>query len=397
MLKIFNSKLFQLFSTVIATFLFHNQLPTLFKEAAYALSLSLKEILMFMLPCIIFSSVYFALSRITSVPYKGFAFISLLIISIMFSSFFGVLIAGVASYFIVFNGHCNIAVINTANIESLNPLWRFKLYSFPTLGALFISFFLAFISTSKIQKPINKIATIATDVSRFFLQKFFIPTLPLFIFGFVIKLLTDDMLINILSFNPKAVILMLCVLCIYLIILYIIATIKRNLPWGAIGKNLIAPGITTFSTMSSVAALPLSIEAASKNIGDSNIANVVMPSTVNIHMIGDAICIPLIAMLVLSAFGMPAPSISQYIIFAGLFTITKFSGVGVPGGSIFVMSPVLESVLGFSGEMTTLITIFYMLIDPITTTGNVIGNNLFIIYFDALQRTIGISSFDKKD
>ena len=179
-------------------------------------------------------------------------------------------------------------------------------------------------------------------------------------------------------------------LCIYLTILYIIATIKRNLPWGAIGKNLIAPGITAFSTMSSAAALPLSIKAASKNIEDSNMANIVIPSTVNIHMIGDAICIPLIAMLILTAFGMPAPSLSQYITFAGLFTITKFSGAGVPGGSIFVMIPVLESALGFSGEMTALITIFYMLMDPITTTGNVIGNNLFVIHFDALQRTIGI-------
>ena len=210
MLKILNSKLFQLFTTVIAAFLFHSQLPTLFKETAYALSLSLKEVLMFMLPCIIFSSVYFALSRIASVAYKGFAFIALLIVSIMFSSFFGVLIAGVTSYFVVFNGHYDVA-INTAGIEGLNPLWKFKLYSFPTLGALFISFFLAFISTPKFQKPINKIATIATDVSRLFLQKFFIPVLPLFIFGFVIKLLTDDMLINILSFNPKAIILMLCV------------------------------------------------------------------------------------------------------------------------------------------------------------------------------------------
>lgn len=389
MLKILNSKLFQLFATVIVAFFFHGQFPVFLKEAAYALSLSLKEILMFMLPWIIFSSVYFALSRIASVAHKGFMFVVLLILSIIFSSFLGVIIAGVTSYFVVFNGNYDIA-IGSNSLEGLKPLWKLKLYSFPTLGALFIAFFLAFISVPSIQKPINKIANISADVSRVFLQRFFIPVLPLFIFGFVIKLLTDDMLMSILSFNPKAIILMLCVLCGYLAVLYVIATIRRNLPWGAIGRNLVAPGITAFSTMSSAAALPISIEAASKNIKDSNMANIVMPSTVNIHMIGDAICIPLIAMLILAAFGMSAPSLSQYIIFAGLFTITKFSGAGVPGGSIFVMIPVLESTLGFSGEMTALITIFYMLIDPITTTGNVIGNNLFVIYFDALQKRIGI-------
>jgi Na+/H+-dicarboxylate symporter len=69
------------------------------------------------------------------------------------------------------------------------------------------------------------------------------------------------------------------------------------------------------------------------------------------------------------------------LIFALTFTITKFSGAGVPGGSVLVMIPVLESCLGFTHEMTALITICYMLIDPIASSGNVIGNNLFVIHF----------------
>ena len=109
-----------------------------------------------------------------------------------------------------------------------------------------------------------------------------------------------------------------------------------------------------------------------------------MPATVNIHMIGDSICIPIMAMILLIAFGHPIPTLIGYLIFAMTFVVTKFSGAGVPGGSILVMIPVLESCLGFTPEMTALITICYMLLDPICTAGNVIGNNLFVIHFNKL-------------
>ena len=113
-----------------------------------------------------------------------------------------------------------------------------------------------------------------------------------------------------------------------------------------------------------------------------------MPATVNIHMIGDSICIPIMAMILLIAFGHPIPTLTEYLIFAMTFVITKFSGAGVPGGSILVMIPVLESCLGFTPEMNALITICYMLLDPICTMGNVLGNNLFVIHFSKFYSLI---------
>ena len=61
------------------------------------------------------------------------------------------------------------------------------------------------------------------------------------------------------------------------------------------------------------------------------------------------------------------------------------------------MLPILEKTLGFTSEMTALITIFYVLIDPIATLGNVLGNNLFVIHFNRLyQKFLTLRIFTPK-
>jgi Na+/H+-dicarboxylate symporter len=217
-----------------------------------------------------------------------------------------------------------------------------------------------------------------------FLSKLFIPLLPLFIFGFLTKLLTEDIINDVISVNPKAFFFMILMLLSYLSLLLCTAAILYNKKSATILRNIVAPAIASFTSMSSAAALPFSIKAAELNTKNKNISDVVMPATANIHMIGDSICIPILSMILLLAFGHPIPNITTYLVFALTFTITKFSGAGVPGGSIFVMIPVLESCLGFTPEMTGLITICYMLVDPIASSGNVIGNNLFVIHFSKL-------------
>ncbi len=41
------------------------------------------------------------------------------------------------------------------------------------------------------------------------------------------------------------------------------------------------------------------------------------------------------------------------------------------------MIPILESHLGFNGEMISLITALYILFDPVITAANVMGNGAF--------------------
>ncbi len=383
-LKLMASQPMRLVLTIILVLVLNNFIPTIVKQFFLGISLTLKEILMFMIPFIIFSSVYSAFAKIRN---KAIYFIVLLLGSVVLSNFISVSIAGIFGYLVLFTNN-NIAH-NPQEIVGLTPLWQFAIPKLVSNNViLLLSLVLACINQPKIENYANKVANIAKKIAEIFLMKFFIPLLPIFIFGFLIKLLTDDIISDVLAVNPAAFLYMILTLITYLSIIFLSAAYLYKKRPIEILRNLIAPAITAFTTMSSAAALPFSIKAAEANTNNKNVSDVVMPATVNIHMIGDSICIPIMAMILLIAFGHPTPTLVGYLVFAMTFVITKFSGAGVPGGSVLVMIPVLESCLGFTPEMVALITICYMLLDPVCTAGNVIGNNLFVIHFNKLYRFV---------
>src|SRR5262249_43977507 len=119
----------------------------------------------------------------------------------------------------------------------------------------------------------------------------------------------------------------------------------------------------------------------------------VIPSTVNIHLIGDCLAIPIFAFAILKNFGMAEPSFLAYISFAFYFVMAKFSVAAVPGGGILVMLPILESHLGFNGEMISLITALYILFDPVITSANVLGNGGFCLVINKIYNKFDIKNY----
>ena len=131
--------------------------------------------------------------------------------------------------------------------------------------------------------------------------------------------------------------------------------------------------------MSSVAAMPLTLVGVEKNAKNPEVSRSIIPATVNIHLIGDCFAIPIFAFAILKSFGVLEPSCFNYIVFAFYFVLAKFSVAAVPGGGILVMLPILETYLGFNGEMLSLITTLYILFDPLITSANILGNGAFAL------------------
>ncbi len=382
LLRILASMPFRILLVILLASFTTDYIPLEWRRVAYTVSLAIKEVLMLFLPLIIFGSMFNALVRIS----KGAVlFVSLLLVCIIISNFISVTIAGLFSYLVLLDSHIIHRYVAQDVGECLTPLLSIGLPKLVSNNmALLAAFILAMVYQVKPTGIMRKAANIVEVIANKFLHLFFLPLLPLFIFGFLVKIINDKLLLQMAAYDARTVLLMVLLLLCYLVILYVIATKLNNVELFFIAKNILPPAITAFSTMSSAAALPFSIRAAKSNTGDEKIANAVMPATANIHMIGDAICIPIMAMIMLLLFNQQIPSLHNYLVFALFFVITKFSGAGVPGGSILVMIPVLEKYLGFTPEMVGIITIFYMLIDPIATLGNVLGNNLFVILFSKI-------------
>ncbi len=384
LIKLKNSLSLRLLAILLGSLLFGQWMPLWLKSLCYATSLSLKTLLLFVLPAIIFSCLFSCFLSLQGS--KALKFMLGLFVIVCASNFISTLIAyGIGSLKLV---DLNILEQSNATVSALEPLWQFEL---PTLlsntqalslGVILGAFF-SFVPNPRAHLFAQK----ARHFVTLFLERSFIPVLPLFVLGFVLKMQHDGMLAQIIGSYVQLLLLITLTFFLYLGFLFLIAA-KFNLTrFKDYLKNVFPVALMGFSTMSSLATMPVTLKAAEKNTQDFHIPQAVIPSTVNIHQVGVAIAIPMMAMCILSTFGYGMPSLAVYCKFAFYFIFAQFAVAGVPGGAILVMLPLLESHFGFSAEMCGLITALYILFDPAVTLTNVLGNSALVIIVSRLFKT----------
>jgi Na+/H+-dicarboxylate symporter len=212
-----------------------------------------------------------------------------------------------------------------------------------------------------------------------------IPVMPLFIFGSTLKLQHEGMLSDICR-NYLQILFIFLVSSYSFVLFQYFALAKFNFAKFILYIKNISPAVVAaFGAASSAAALPVSLKAAYNNLERKSAADLILPTTVNIHLVGDCFFIPMIAIAVIHSFGVEHPTFFTYLIFSLHFVLAKFAVAAVPGGGVLVMLPVLQQYLGFSSDMLSLVFALYVLFDPFITACNVAGNGAFVILFDKLS------------
>lgn len=377
--RVLKEPMVRILVTLVFCFLFYKDLPLDFIKAALTLSIALKSLLLFFIPFLIFSGTAVAFSSLKD---NGLWFVITIMGVIITSNFLNLMFSGIVGcyiipYFTKLGQHIPI----TQNIESIVPFFYCNLpHIFPNAWALVLGITSGILSAFWGLPKYMKFVSYVHKFTMGFMVRVFIPTLPLFLMGFVLKLLVEGQMYYFLTTNGKSCAIMITFLFLYLCLWWYAAHKCTKVPAMVLMKNIFPAMVTGATTMSSAAALPFSIEAATKNTKDPVLANAVMPISINFHMVGDTICIPILAVIILNSFSCPMPTVTTYLFFGFCFVLNKFAGAGIPGGTIMVSLPILQHYLGFSEEMLALIAAFYMLIDPITTTGNITANNFLVIF-----------------
>lgn len=228
------------------------------------------------------------------------------------------------------------------------------------------------------------------DYVTLFLRKGFIPFLPVYVFGFVLKMQAEGNLVALFT-NYGQIFLVICLLlAVYITFVYALAHGFKPKEFIASLRNMLPAGLTGFTTMSSAASMPVTLAATEQNIKDSGFSQLIIPATVNIHLLGDALGIPLIGLAILQLAGFPMPGIEQYTIFAAYFCMAKFSSAAIPGGGVLVLLPTLQIHLGLTPEMTGLVATIYILQDSLFTGSNVMGNGCFALICHRLFKMLGL-------
>lgn len=359
--------------------LFDRFIPLPMKATLYALSLSIKSVIIFILPFIIFMLLFKTLSQLA----RNATWIILAILAaVCCSNFISTMISyhiGSAIY------HLDLSITFPEESKGLLPAWTFSL---PKLisndHAMFAGVILGILGSRFLPSMTGKISNLFEKIVNKMLQ-LVLCAIPFFISGFVVKLVNDKVMENIVHHYAYIFILVALAQFTYISFIYLVSNQFRIKNFIVSIKNMLPATIAGFGSMSSAASMPLTIVGTEKNSHNPGLTRLIIPATVNIHLIGDCFAIPIFAFAILKSFGIAEPTFYMYFIFACYFVLAKFSVAAIPGGGIIVMLPVLESHLGFNAEMASLITALYILFDPVITSANVSGNGGFAMVFSKIQ------------
>ncbi|RGY62592.1 dicarboxylate/amino acid:cation symporter [Fusobacterium ulcerans] len=256
------------------------------------------------------------------------------------------------------------------------------------LMAFIIGIGIAVVEGTTLKNFMNEIQTIVEKI----ITNIIIPFLPLYIAGIFANMTYAGEIVKIMSVFAKVFGIIIILHFVILLIQYTIAgTLAGANPLLLIRKMLPAY-FTAIGTQSSAATIPVTLNQTKENGVNEGIADFTIPLCATIHLSGSTITLVSCSMAVMMLHRMP-------ITFSGMFGFILMLGVtmvaapGVPGGAVMAALGLLESMLGFGPELTSLMIALYLTQDSFGTACNVTGDGAIAIMvnkvagFNLIKRT----------
>lgn len=197
---------------------------------------------------------------------------------------------------------------------------------------------------------------------------------PLGVFGLVAREVTEtgfDAFAPLLAFFLTALFSLLGHALVTLpLLLWLVARVN---PWHH--YRAMSPAmLTAFSTASSSATLPLTMECVEKNVGVSNrTTSFVLPLGATVNMDGTALYECVAAMFLAQAYGLQLGFVQQFtIVFVAL--VTSIGVAGIPAASLVAITIILNAI-GLPIEAIGLILVTDRILDMVRTAINVFSDS----------------------
>ena len=277
---------FVLVVIIIASILLNPIISTTTKQTIYACSLTIKSIVLFLLPFIIFGLLFKTFMKLAG---NALGVIFLIFGCLCTSNFINTF--GSLFYFFDFNMGEPIATA-----QPLTPYFSFELPTiikneFALFGGIISGVLAAMFLKQSTQKEL------AIKIEHIIQKLFSIVSalIPLFIVGFVIKCASEGTLVSLMQSYSVVFAIFFIYASLYTLLFYLLIAGGNLKKCAEYLKNMMPAFLTAISTISSALTMPVTIMCAEKNAKNKELAGSVIPATVNIHLLGDCLGIPLLA------------------------------------------------------------------------------------------------------
>ena len=200
-----------------------------------------------------------------------------------------------------------------------------------------------------------------------------IPLLPFHIFGLFTNMTQGGQIASIMSVFAKVFVMIIVLHLLMLALQYAVAgTVSKKNPYTMI-KSMMPAYFTALGTQSSASTIPVTVAHTKKMGVKGKVAEFTVPLLATIHLSGSTITLVSCSMAVMMLQGMES-GFAQMFPFILMLGVTMIAAPGVPGGAVMAALGLLESMLGFSDNMLSLMIALYLAQDSFGTACNVTGD-----------------------
>lgn len=360
-------------------------LPLICHQFLYSISLTIKTILLWLMPIIVLFYLAFTIQS-----FRRQAPLFLVVV---------LLFEGLSNFSCLWYAY-GLGTVAQASIPSLpdvvsvtelQPLWQLpgsrpSWYAVDKSSLLGVA--IGFLGMLPLFNGARQHVTRGKEIADFLLRRLFSPLIPFFILGFIANLYVSGLLTYLRFHLPSLLPWLVGGVLFYLGLLFFASgggVLKKS--WVHL-KNLLPAGGLALTSGCSLSTMPWTIEGTRKNLQDPYLANAIIPATTNIQQVGDCIINGFLSYVIYLQFMGHAPTLKIWLPFALVFTLARFTTAAVLGGAIFIMLPIYEAYLHFTPSMMALILAFNVLLDPIVTSGNVMANGALCSVFEKVWQKV---------
>lgn len=371
----------QVILILFAYILLAEMLPLTAHRFFYAVSLFIKDLLIWVMPITVGLFIAYA---VRSFEKKAPLFVIALLLFEGFSNFTSVWYAyGCASLASEYLPSFGVTSLST----DFTALWRLPLerpaWWSAEKGAI-VGLLLGCLNAFSTNSLLTKTVTRGKEIVEFMLTRIFSRLIPLFILGFAVQMYQSNLLTHIFTHYALLVLWLIVFLCVYLLFLFALGT---GFSFGKILvniKNMLPAGGIALTSGCSLSTMPWTIQGVAKNLDNPALAQGIIPATTNIQQIGDCIAQTFLCFLIYRHFYGVNPDLSTWTMFSCIFVLARFATAAVLGGAIFIMLPIYETYLDFNPEMIAIILALNVFLDPIITSSNVMANGALCRVFEVI-------------
>ena len=387
LLKALKQRSIQVLLVLCSYVLLADFLPHIAHQFFYAISLLIKDTLIWIMPITVG---LFIAHSVSSFERKAPLFVITLLLFEGLSNFSSVWYAYFCAEFAA--GHLPSLEASTQSSD-FTALWRLP-FNKPSwwsaekgaIVGLILGCFNAFRKNPFLTQTITK----GKQIIEWVLTRIFARLIPLFILGFAVQMYQTSLLNHVFTHYTILVLWLILFLFLYLFVLFALGA-EYSLQKVIVNiKNLLPAGGIALTSGCSLSTMPWTIEGAAKNLRNPKLAQAIIPATTNIQQIGDCIANAFLCFLIYRHFYGANPDLMTWMGFSFVFVLARFATAAVLGGAIFVMLPIYETYLNFTPEMIAIILALNVFLDPLITSCNVVANGALCRVFERVWTSIQV-------